>query len=57
MKKKENISINNYIRSHLQKKGPSVETDWPLTIACHMKIRSSSVVFFCTAKASDEFAL
>ena len=19
------------------KKGPSVETDWPLTIACHMK--------------------
>jgi hypothetical protein len=20
-----------------KKKGPSVETDWPLTIACHMK--------------------
>ncbi len=22
----------------LQKNGPSVETEWPLTIACHMKI-------------------
>jgi hypothetical protein len=26
-KNQENSSINDYIRSHLQKKGPSVETD------------------------------
>jgi hypothetical protein len=26
-----------------KKKGPSVETERPLTIACHMKIRNSNV--------------
>jgi hypothetical protein len=28
---------NNCTLHRFKKKGPSVETDWPLTIACHMK--------------------
>ncbi len=34
-----NVQFNNQtMRNYLQKNGPSVETEWPLTIACHMKI-------------------